>query len=82
MLTVKVVESPHDIEVVFEAKQVRKTLFPDRKDGDRFIGEVRLDPADGEGQIVYGIRASSSEDIAQTMYVMNRFGATVAVYHL
>ena len=84
MFTVKVRESRNETEVVFEASQVRKTLFPENQRNDQSIGEIRIDPLDGSGQITYGIRASApadnSEDI--TMYIMNRFGATVATFHL
>lgn len=82
MLTVKVRESQNDTEVIFEAKQVRKYLNPDRKDGDRAVGTVVCDVEDGK--ITYDIRSSAPADGSndQTLYVMNRDGATVAVFHL
>lgn len=60
---------PEVTETMFEAKQVR---FAE--------GQVVCDVEDG--QIVYQQRSVASDDDRQTLYVMNRFGATVATYHL
>lgn len=74
MFTVKVREGdPRDLEdeVVLEATQVRKA-------GRKVI----LDCEDGT-QIEYEQReARAAGDRDCTMYVMNRFGATVSTYHL
>jgi hypothetical protein len=83
MFTIKVVESRNQSEVVFEATQVRKVLNEDPAPYDSDIGKVYCDLPDG-GQCVYGIRPSAAADGSndQTMYVMNRFGATVSTFHL
>jgi hypothetical protein len=85
MLTVKVVQSRNNVETIYEARQVHRSLDENRKEGDSIIGNVYVDPVELEaGQITYPIRATApsngSDDI--TMFVMNRHGATVGTFHL
>lgn len=83
MLTVKIVESLNFSETVFEARQVRKALNEDRKKGDLIIGNVYIEPVDiGVGEITYPIMSPDTPDSERTIYVMNRYGATVASYQL
>lgn len=85
-------------EVVFEATQVRMArdgrLVSCDFDGGDGVQEVRAhaagdpDPVghvycDTEtGQIVYDVSAVAQVGVDVVMYVMNRFGATVAKYYL
>jgi hypothetical protein len=85
-------------EVVFEASQVRmardgKLVSVELGEGEG-VQEVRGDVAGAEpvghiycdtesGQIVYNIRATvAANEPDQIIYVMNRFGATVAKYFI
>jgi hypothetical protein len=79
MLTVKVVTKTD--EVVFEAKQVRKTRFNEPL-ASAIIGHVYIDVEDG--QITYDVREAAPADGSddQVIYVMNRQGATVATYYI
>lgn len=83
MFTVKVREERNGVETVFEATQVRKALNEVQGSGQSQIGEVRCD-LPGGGTVTYAIRvgspANGSDDMK--MFVMNRFGATVATYDL
>lgn len=84
MLTVKIVEQLNQVETVFEATQVVKSLYPDRKKDDPIIGEIIVDCAE-RGSITYTIQNPSLDDrhANPTMiYVMNRHGATVGAYEL
>lgn len=84
MFTVLVKEARQESEVVFEASQVRKFLYDTSSrgsDNPGLVGEVVCDVPDG--QITYHIRATAdpSGKDEQTIFVMNRDGATVAKYH-
>lgn len=83
MFSVKVCEARNESEVVFEATQVRRVLDAGQGVGEPdIIGRVYCDVPDGK--ITYDVRGSAPADGSGdiTMYVMNRFGATVATYHL
>lgn len=74
MFTVKHINRDTNSERVFEAESVHR-------DG----GVITILTTDDDGEVL-GVDAAGNEiegrtELVETVYVMNRFGATVATYH-